>query len=71
MLYQLKTEDGTEITVVEVLDETKIVDGVESRVVRDQVFEDGLLLEDTFDWFAQDDNGNIWYLGEDVYQLRV
>ena len=65
-VYQLKTEDGGEIIVVEVLDETRMVDGVLSRVVRDRVFEDGLLMEDTFDWFAQDDSGNIWYLGEEV-----
>ena len=26
----------------------------------------GLLLEDTHDWFAQDDDGNVWYMGEDV-----
>jgi len=25
-----------------------------------------LLVEDTFDWFAQDDAGNVWYLGEDT-----
>ena len=65
-VYQLKTEDGTEIIVVEVLDETRMVDGVLTRVVRDRVFEDELLMEDTFDWFAQDDSGNIWYLGEEV-----
>ena len=65
-VYQMKTEDGGEIIVVEVLDETRMVDGVLSRVVRDRVFEDGLLIEDTEDWFAQDDSGNIWYLGEEV-----
>jgi len=25
-----------------------------------------LLVEDTFDWYAQDDAGNVWYLGEDT-----
>jgi hypothetical protein len=35
-------------------------------VVRDTVTLDGLLVEDTFDWFAQDREGNVWYLGEDV-----
>ena len=28
--------------------------------------EDKLILEDTFNWYAQDDNGNVWYMGEDV-----
>ena len=33
--------------------------------MRDRVFEDGELVEDTFDWYAQDTDGNVWYLGED------
>ncbi len=64
--YTAETEDGIETTVVEVLDETRTVAGVECRVVWDRVFLDGVLVEDTWDWFAQDDEGNIWYLGEAV-----
>jgi hypothetical protein len=30
------------------------------------LFEDGLLVEDTFDFYAQDTAGNVWYFGEDV-----
>ena len=26
---------------------------------------DGELAEDTFDWYAQDSSGNVWYFGED------
>ncbi len=37
-----------------------------SVIVQDRVFEDDLLIEDTYDWFAQDDDGIVWYLGEDV-----
>jgi hypothetical protein len=65
-LYQVETEDGVETIVVEVLEETKEVAGVTCVVVRDRVFLDELLIEDTHDWYAQDDNGNVWYLGEDV-----
>ncbi len=25
---------------------------------------EGVLVEDTFDWYAQDTAGNVWYLGE-------
>ncbi len=64
--YTAETEEGTETTVVEVLDETRTVAGVEARVVRDRVFMDGMLVEDTRDWFAQDDEGNVWYMGEAV-----
>ena len=35
-------------------------------MVRDTVYEDDLILEDTFDWYAQDDEGNVWYFGEIV-----
>ncbi len=65
-LYQVETEDGVETVVVEVLEETRVVNGVTCVVVRDQVFLDELLIEDTHDWYAQDDEGNVWYMGEDV-----
>ncbi|MCP5362107.1 MAG: hypothetical protein H6908_05695 [Hyphomicrobiales bacterium] len=40
--------------------------GVKTTVMRDRVYEDGVLVEDTFDYFAQDKDGNVWYFGEDV-----
>lgn len=40
--------------------------GVQTTVQRDLAFEDGLLVEDTFDYYAQDTAGNVWYMGEDV-----
>ncbi len=64
--YQVETEDGTERIVVEVLDDTRVVMGITCRVVRDRVFLDDVLIEDTHDWFAQDDDGNVWYMGEEV-----
>jgi hypothetical protein len=38
--------------------------------VRDTVSLDGELIEDTFDWFAQDKEGNVWYLGEDTKEYE-
>ena len=35
-------------------------------MVRDRVYLDGTLIEDTHDWYAQDDDGNVWYMGEEV-----
>jgi len=64
--FEAETEDGTEETLVEVLAGTRLVAGVECVVVRDRVYLDGLLLEDTHDWYAQDDDGNVWYMGEEV-----
>ena len=37
---------------------------VQAVVVRDIAWEEGILVEDTFDWYAQDTVGNVWYLGE-------
>lgn len=60
------TGDGeTEHVEVVVTDDRKEVRGVSAIVVRDTVTVDGELVEDTLDWFAQDGDGNVWYLGED------
>ena len=52
------------------LDETREVMGVEVRVVHDVVTEDGELVEDTYDWYAQDADGNVWYFGEDTKEFE-
>ena len=57
-------EGDGEVITVEVLDETKLIEGVTSIVVNDLVTVDGLELEDTDDWFAQANNGDVWYTGE-------
>ena len=52
---------------VTVAGQTKVVaEGVTARVVTDVATHDGKLLEKTADWYAQDDHGNVWYLGEDT-----
>ena len=61
-----KTADGTERTVVTVTHRTRVVQGVRTTVVHDVVHLDGRLLEDTYDWYAQDNAGNVWYFGEDT-----
>ena len=40
--------------------------GVQTTARLDRAFVDGLVVEDTFDYFAQDTLGNVWYMGEDV-----
>lgn len=64
--YSAESADRVERTVVEVLAETRTVAGVECRVVRDRVYLNDILIEDTYDWYAQDDDGNVWYMGEEV-----
>lgn len=62
--YCGETEEGTEATVVTVTDQTKVIMGVTTTVIHDQVYLNGELAEDTFDWIAQDEDGNVWYFGE-------
>ncbi len=57
---------GGDTISIEVLNETKLIDGVTCIVLRDQVTKDGELVEDTDDWFAQAKNGDVYYCGEEV-----
>ncbi|MGH8912770.1 MAG: hypothetical protein ACRDVD_09665 [Acidimicrobiia bacterium] len=70
--YREVDEEGNELqVVVTVTTETKdIANGITARVVRDTVTQDGELIEDTFDWYAQDAEGTIWYLGEDTAEFE-
>jgi hypothetical protein len=63
-------EGSVSRVVVTVLDETKTIMGIEARIVHDQVSEKGEVKEDTFDWYAQDSKGNLWYLGEDTTEYE-
>src|SRR5919197_5107786 len=63
--YRSETPDGVETNDVAVTRDSKTILGVHITVVHDQVFLEGDLTEDTFDWFAQDADGNVWYFGED------
>jgi hypothetical protein len=65
------TVGGHEKVVVEVTDKTKMIaNGIEARVIRDTVTENGEPIEITDDWYAQDKAGNIWYLGEYVTNYK-
>ncbi len=68
--YSGKTEDGLETGTVEVLSKTRIVNRVTATAVRDRVYLDGKLIEETEDWYAQDASGNVWYLGEDSREMK-
>jgi hypothetical protein len=63
-------EGSAHDVTVTVTDRRRVVDGVEAVVVHDVVTEDGAVIEDTFDWYAQDKWGNVWYLGEDTKELE-
>jgi hypothetical protein len=61
---------GGERIEVEVLAETRVVMGITATVVLDTVTEDGQLIEVTYDWYAQDTAGNVWYLGEESVEYQ-
>ncbi|MBC5823517.1 MAG: hypothetical protein GIW99_00015 [Candidatus Eremiobacteraeota bacterium] len=49
-------------------DRKKIL-GVDTTVVYDVMQQNGKLVEETYDWFAQDKAGNVWYFGEQTRAL--
>jgi hypothetical protein len=57
-------QGGEQRIVVTVTERKKRILGIEATVVHDRVTEDGELVEDTHDWYAQDKWGGLWYLGE-------
>jgi hypothetical protein len=68
-IYRGETEGTPTKDVTIVTHQTKEILGVTTTVVHDRVYEDGVLTEDTFDWYAQDKQGNVWYFGEDTKEL--
>jgi hypothetical protein len=70
--YREVDADGNELTVVvTVTSETNLIaNGITARVVRDTVWNGDQIVEDTFDWYAQDSAGAIWYLGEDTAEFE-
>jgi hypothetical protein len=65
------TEDGErEKVVTDVTHRHKTILGVKVVVVLDRVFLSGTLKEQTLDWYAQDEDGNVWYFGEDSKEFE-
>jgi hypothetical protein len=69
-VYEGRKAEGNERTVVEVTRDAKTILGITAVVVHDTVTKDGNVKEDTFDWYAQDRRGNVWYLGEDTKEYE-
>jgi hypothetical protein len=69
-IYEGESDGESERVEIEVLTETREIMGVTATVVRDTVYVDEEIVEDTFDWFAQDRDGNVWYLGEDTHEFE-
>jgi hypothetical protein len=66
LVYSGIKDGQTQRDTVTITNETKVVLGVTATVVSDIADHNGTLLEKTSDWYAQDKQGNVWYLGEDT-----
>jgi hypothetical protein len=69
LVYEGQTADGFERDEFIITRKTKVILGVTCIEVHDVVYLDGVLAEDTLDWFAQDKQGNVWYFGENTGEL--
>jgi hypothetical protein len=67
--YKGNAGKASVVDIVTVTHNTPTIDSVKTIEVRDQVYESDVLTEDTLDWYAQDDQGNVWYFGELATQL--
>jgi hypothetical protein len=72
LIYRERDAEGTvQRDVVHVTKRRKLIaNGITARVVHDVVSEHGEPVEKTFDWFAQDSAGNVWYLGENTKEYE-
>jgi hypothetical protein len=72
LIYRETDTKGTvQKVITHVTKQRKLIaNGITARVVHDVVKEHGEPVEKTFDWYAQDTAGNVWYLGEDTAEYR-
>ena len=70
MYRETDAEGGRQRVRVTVTDRTRLIEGIQATVVHDKVTERGALVENTFDWYAQDVCGNVWYLGENTKEYE-
>ncbi len=65
--YEGKADGETSSTDMTVTKEKKTINGIPVVVVHDVDKDDeGHTIEDTIDYYSQDDRGNVWYIGEDT-----
>ena len=69
MRYRGAKDGKPAYEVLTVTARMKTILGVRAVVVHDRLYMAGRLAEETFDWYAQDRRGTVWYLGEDTREL--
>lgn len=72
--YEVISVDAGDSTVehvtIAVTSDIKVITGISCEVIHDVVITNDTITEDTYDWYAQDIYGNVWYFGEDTKKLR-
>jgi hypothetical protein len=66
LIYRGVRDGSSQVDRVHVTDRTKVVQGVDTTVVLDIAKHQGRVIEKTYDFFAQDVDGNVWYFGENT-----
>jgi hypothetical protein len=66
LVYDSTKDDVLRRAEHSVTHETKVIMGVKCLVIRDVLTSNSALVEKTVDWYAQDQDGNVWYFGEDT-----
>jgi hypothetical protein len=66
LIYRGVKDGVTQIDRVHVTTSTKVIEGITATTIMDVAKHRGRLLEKTKDWYAQDDQGTVWYLGENT-----
>ncbi len=69
--YEGQTSDGLELIEEQRLNITRNVQGIECIVVNFKAYLNGILIEEADDWYAQDNEGTVWYFGEDVNNYNL
>ncbi|MGH8610796.1 MAG: hypothetical protein ACREYF_01800 [Gammaproteobacteria bacterium] len=69
--YRWDYAGSLETNTIVALDETKLIEGVTCIVLNDKRYEDGLLVEDTDDWYGQRKNGTVDFCGEAVSNFET
>jgi hypothetical protein len=64
LIYRGVKDGKTQVDRVHVTAHTRVLEGITATAVSDVSTHKGHVLEKTTDWYAQDKQGNVWYLGE-------
>ncbi|HEY2802995.1 MAG TPA: hypothetical protein VGJ67_03655, partial [Actinomycetota bacterium] len=64
LIYRGQKDGVSQVERVHVTSSTRVIEGITATEISDVSMHNGRVLESTKDWYAQDDQGNVWYLGE-------